>query len=123
MEGLTKPYREDILISETIYGEIQGRLPTRLLDTVAVKGKTRGVKIYTVKRSLAGSEERAWAVHNEAMEVYYRHSFGEAAAKFQEVLSLLPDDFIARVLLARCKNYALAPPPEDWDGVEVMKNK
>ncbi|MDR1108363.1 MAG: HAMP domain-containing protein [Spirochaetaceae bacterium] len=123
MEGLTKPYRQDTLISETIYGEIQGRLPTRLLDTVAVKGKTRGVKIYTVKRSLAGSEERAWAVHNEGMEAYYRRSFGEAAAKFQEVLSLLPDDFIARVLLGRCKNYTLAPPPEGWDGVEVMKTK
>jgi class 3 adenylate cyclase len=123
MEGLTKPYHQEILISETIYKEITGRLPTRLLDTVAVKGKTRGVKIYTVKRSLAGSEERAWTVHNEGMEAYYRRSFGEAAAKFQEVLSLLPEDFIARVLLARCKNYALTPPPEGWDGVEVMKTK
>jgi class 3 adenylate cyclase/HAMP domain-containing protein len=123
MEGLTKPYQQEILISETIYREIKGKLPTRLLDTVAVKGKTQGVKIYTVKRSLAGSEEKAWAVHNAGMEVYYRRSFGEAAAKFQEVLTLLPGDFIARVLLARCKNYALTPPPEGWDGVEVMKTK
>ncbi|MDR0589430.1 MAG: HAMP domain-containing protein [Spirochaetaceae bacterium] len=123
MEGLTKPYHQEILISETIHEEIKEKLPTRLLDTVAVKGKTRGVKIYTVKRSVAGSEERAWAVHNGGMAAYYRRSFGEAAAKFQEVLTLLPDDFIAKVLLARCKNYALNPPPEGWDGVEVMKTK
>jgi class 3 adenylate cyclase/HAMP domain-containing protein len=123
MEGLTKPYHQDILISETIYEEIKGKLPARLLDTVAVKGKTRGVKIFTVKRSLAGSEERAWAVHNEGMEAYYRRSFGEAAAKFQEVLTLLPEDFIAKILLARCGNYDLNPPPEGWDGVEVMKTK
>ncbi|MDR2629663.1 MAG: adenylate/guanylate cyclase domain-containing protein [Spirochaetaceae bacterium] len=123
MEGLTKPYHQEILISDSIYGEIKGQLPTRLLDTVAVKGKTRGVKIYTVRRSITGKEERAWAVHNEGMAAYYRRSFGEAAAKFQEVLSLLPEDFIAKVLLARCKNYALTPPPEGWDGVEVMKTK
>jgi hypothetical protein len=123
MEGLTKPYREDILISETLYEEITGTLPTRLLDTVAVKGKTRGVKIYTVKRSLSSNEEQAWAIHNEGMEAYYRRSFGEAAAKFREVLTLLPEDFMAKVLIGRCKNYALAPPPDGWDGVEVMKTK
>ncbi|MDR2758752.1 MAG: HAMP domain-containing protein [Spirochaetaceae bacterium] len=123
MEGLTKPYHQEILISETIYAEIKEKLPTRLLDTVAVKGKTRGVKIYTVKRAVAGNEERAWAIHNEGMAAYYRRSFEEAAAKFQAVIALLPEDFIAKVLLARCKNYALTPPPEGWDGVEVMKTK
>ena len=123
MEGLTKLYHQEILISESLYEEIKGKLPTRLLDTVAVKGKTRGIKIYTVKRSLAGDEERAWAIHNEGMEAYYRCSFEEASAKFQGVLNLLPGDFIAKVLLARCKNYALTPPPEGWDGIEVMKSK
>jgi hypothetical protein len=57
------------------------------------------------------------------MAAYYRRSFEEAAAQFQAVLGLLPEDFIAKVLLARCKNYALSPPPEGWDGVEVMKTK
>jgi class 3 adenylate cyclase/HAMP domain-containing protein len=123
MEGLTKPYHQEILISDSLYREIHGQIPTRLLDTVAVKGKTQGVKIYTVKRSLTGNEEQAWALHNEGMEAYYCRSFEEAEAKFQEVLNLLPADFIARVLLARCKNYALTPPPDDWDGVEVMKTK
>ena len=123
MEGLTKAYRQQILISETVYQEIQGILPTRLLDTVAVKGKTGGVKIYTVKRSVSENEEKAWALHNQGMDLYYRRAFREAAAQFQEVLTLLPQDFCTEVLLRRCMVYAQNPPSEGWDGVEVMRTK
>ncbi|GHV86402.1 hypothetical protein AGMMS50230_20100 [Spirochaetia bacterium] len=128
MEGLTKPYHAEILISETLFLELKGagndpRLFFRLLDTVAVKGKTRGVKIYTVSRNLGAGEERAWAIHNNAMESYYKRNFTEAAAQFEAVLSLLPNDFNAQNLLDRCRSYSTEPPPENWDGVEVMKTK
>ncbi|MDR0599991.1 MAG: adenylate/guanylate cyclase domain-containing protein [Treponema sp.] len=137
MEGLTKTYHTEILVSESLFAGLEaldpalfsaaglgGPPPARLLDTVAVKGKTRGVKIYTVRRGFeSGGEERAWAIHNQGMELYYRRSFTEAAARFEAVLSLLPGDFNAQNLLDRCRAYAAAPPPEGWDGVEVMKSK
>jgi class 3 adenylate cyclase len=138
MEGLTKPYHAEILISETVYTELEKsgclaghgapsiggtQIYTRLLDTVAVKGKTKGVKIYTVKRRLAGEEEKAWQLHNEAMELYYKRDFANALTKFEEVLTLLPGDFNAANLLERCRSYAVDPPPGGWDGVEVMKSK
>jgi class 3 adenylate cyclase len=126
MEGLTKTYHEEILISETLFEKLQtleAALPARLLDTVAVKGKTRGVKIYTARRSLDGDEARGWALHNDGMELYYRRAFSEAAAKFEAALALMPGDYNAKNLLERCRDYALNPPPENWDGVEVMKTK
>ncbi|MDR2101176.1 MAG: HAMP domain-containing protein [Treponema sp.] len=127
MEGLTKTYHQELLISETLYAALQkqapGQFPIRLLDTVAVKGKTRGVKIYTLKRSLSPEEQRAWAVHNKGMEYYYRRLFKEAAERFQEALTLLPGDFNAQNLLTRCLAYGADPPPPGWDGVEVMKTK
>ncbi|MDR2134434.1 MAG: adenylate/guanylate cyclase domain-containing protein [Treponema sp.] len=154
MEGLTKTYHAELLISESLYAELRktrraapdtvpvshnegdapasaspeaggeaAKLRFRLLDTVAVKGKTRGVKIYTVKRSLSPAEARAWPVHNEGMELYYRRSFREAGEKFREVLGLLPGDFNAESLYRRCADYAVNPPPAGWDGVEVMKTK
>jgi class 3 adenylate cyclase/HAMP domain-containing protein len=127
MEGLTKTYHAEILISETLYAELQKSpdavLHYRLIDTAAVKGKTRGVKIYTVKRNLTPNEEKAWAVHNQGMELYYRRGFREAAEKFREVVTLLNDDFNARNLFNRCAAYITTPPPADWDGVEVMKTK
>jgi class 3 adenylate cyclase/HAMP domain-containing protein len=129
MEGLTKAYHSEILISESLYQELQkpsaeaAQLHFRLLDTVAVKGKTRGVKIYTVKRALSDAEKKAWPLHNQGMEFYYRRSFREAAERFREVYRLLQKDFNAENLYRRCAAYASSPPPSGWDGVEVMKTK
>jgi class 3 adenylate cyclase/HAMP domain-containing protein len=128
MEGLTKTYHSDILISESLFEELRKTSPNaglnyRLLDTVAVKGKTKGVKIFTIKRSLSDSEKNAWSLHNQGMKLYYNRSFAEAAGKFKETLKLLPGDFNAENLHNRCVEYASSPPPENWNGVEVMKSK
>jgi hypothetical protein len=137
MEGLTKTYHSEILISETLHdilvksnkpdeiGKPRESPPLfyRLLDTVAVKGKTKGIKIYTAKKALGGTEVKAWNYHNHGMELYYRRDFASAAKYFAAVLNLLPGDFNAENLFKRCKTYALSPPPPDWDGVEVMHTK
>ena len=129
MEGLTKTYRTKLLISESLYESLVNKgadshaLSFRLLDTVAVKGKSKGIKIYTVKKNLQAKESNAWTLHNQGMEFYYRRDFIEAAGCFAEVLKLLPRDFNAANHLKRCKTYAAAPPPSDWNGVEVMLSK
>ena len=128
MEGLTKTYQSDILISESLFDELRQTSPNsglhyRLLDTVAVKGKTKGVRIFTVKKTLSIAEQKAWPVHNQGMKLYYTRSFSEAAQKFKEALSFLPKDFNAENLYNRCLEYASTPPPQDWNGVEIMKSK
>jgi class 3 adenylate cyclase/HAMP domain-containing protein len=134
MEGLTKTYHSEILISETLHDaliklnksgkpEESPRLFYRLLDTVAVKGKTKGVKIYTAKKALSEVEAKAWNYHNHGMQLYYKRDFQAAAKYFAAVHNLIPGDFNAGNLYKRCKTYALSPPPPDWDGVEVMHTK
>jgi class 3 adenylate cyclase/HAMP domain-containing protein len=143
MEGLTKTYHADLLITENVYVEIQKKLSEpdapklyfRLLDTVAVKGKTKGVRIYTVKRALTQTESAAWTAHNQGMLLFYKRSFREAAEKFKEAYLLFAKDpsgskdpagskdYNAENLFHRCAEYTVNPPPENWDGVEVMKTK
>ena len=131
MEGLTKTYHSDLLISEYVYAQLQLTKPQgdqsalyfRLLDTVAVKGKSQGVKIYTVKRTLTQAEAAAWPVHNQGMEMYYHRSFRDAAEKFKEAYRLLAKDPNAESMYRRCAAYTENPPPENWNGVEVMKSK
>ena len=128
MEGLTKTYRSPILISESLFEELRKTSPSaglsyRLLDTVAVKGKTQGVRIFTVKRALSPAEQKGWPLHNQGMKLYYSRSFREAADKFKEALAILPGDFNAENLYNRCVEYASSPPPSNWNGVEVMKTK
>ena len=128
MEGLTKTYHSEILVSETLYDAVKKSgsketLHFRLLDTVAVKGKTKGVKIYTAAKSLSETHAKAWALHNHGMELYYRRNFAEAAKYFAGTLAAMKGDFNAASLLERCKVYAVSPPPPDWNGVEVMNTK
>ena len=126
LEGLNKTYHSEILVSDTVYGILKANnqgLFFRLLDTVAVKGKTRGVRIYTTKKNLTAEEAKAWDLHNKVMEVYYRRDFVKAAKYFNEVLRQLPGDYTAARLLERCRAYAASPPPDNWNGVEVMQTK
>jgi len=123
LEGLTKQYHQGLIISENLYDEVKGSVPCRLLDSVAVKGKTKGVRIYSAKRALEAAEREAWDMHNAAMEEYYRRGFGKAARLFDEVERRLPGDFASQQLRDRCLLYEKDPPDPDWNGVEVMKSK
>jgi class 3 adenylate cyclase/HAMP domain-containing protein len=123
LEGLTKMYHQPLIISESLREAVKDAVPCRLLDSVAVKGKTRGVKIYTAKLALEAAEKEAWDMHNAAMGEYYRRGFARSAELFAEVGRRLPGDYASSLLRERCLVYGSNPPPEDWDGVEVMKTK
>jgi class 3 adenylate cyclase len=123
LEGLTKTYHQEILISESLQMKIKDDVPWRYLDTVAVKGKTRGVRIYTVKKSLTELEDKVWNVHNRAMESYHEREFKRARELFEDVLDADPDDFVASMMRQRCLAYESTPPPASWTGVEIMQTK
>lgn len=124
LEGLTKPYRQPLVFSEFLYEKVRGEFPCRLLDTVAVKGKTKGVRIYTARRAISELEAKAWAVHDEAMAMYGARRFREASIMFRSVTDELgPDDYASTMMSERCDRYAADPPPADWDGVEVLHEK
>jgi class 3 adenylate cyclase/HAMP domain-containing protein len=123
LEGLTKEYRQPLLISEGLQSRVKEQVPTRLIDRVAVKGKSQGVKIFTARRNLSNAETEAWALHNGAMELYYSRDFKGAVERFQQVQRILPQDFAAELMENRCLDYIQNPPPANWDGVEVMDHK
>lgn len=123
MEGLTKYYGQPLLCSETVHNFVDGRLPTRLIDTVAVKGKRKGVRIYTAALELSDTVHAAWNTHNTAMERFYARDFEAASDAFRNVLTQLGDDPVAKTMLERCERYAADPPPSDWSGIEIMETK
>lgn len=122
-EGLTKEYKQELIITESVYYKIKELLPTRLIDSVAVKGKSKGVKIYTSKKKLTDNEKKAWDIHNKGMDYYYKREFGQAINSFSKVFIYLPNDYVSQVLIERCNEYLKDPPPKDWTGVKIMKTK
>lgn len=123
LEGLTKRYGQELIIAESLFPFIKERLPWRLLDTVAVKGKTKGVKIYTVRRELDETTAKAWKYHNDGMRLYYERDFAKAAERFEAIASRYPEDKSAAVMAERSRNYLKNPPPDNWSGVEIMTEK
>ena len=49
--------------------------------------------------------------------------FAEAQSFFLKALEIDSSDGPSRVYADRCKFYIENPPPDDWDGVFVMKTK
>jgi adenylate cyclase len=123
LEGLTKPYKQTVIFSESVYQKVKGDLPCRLVDKVVVKGKTSGEKIFTAKRSLTEKEKKAWEFHHKALKRYYARDFETSKELFARVLRLLPEDHIAGIFTARCERYLREPPPADWNGTEILTSK
>ena len=123
LEGLTKYYHCPFLVSQSVRARAGDAVEWREIDCVAVKGKREGVRIYTAGERLDGETATAWRLHNEAMGLYYEREFAAAAERFRQVEAILAEDTPAHMLRERCERYAISPPPDTWDGTEVMRDK
>jgi hypothetical protein len=81
------------------------------------------VRIFTARRNLSKTEFEGWGLHNLGMSEYYDLNFTTAAEYFRDALKVMPGDRVASIFLERSLNYRRNPPPEGWDGVELMTHK
>jgi adenylate cyclase len=125
LEGLTKEYKLDLLLGESVVPIVQKRFALRTVDSVQVKGKTKPVRVFTVAADReAGEQPPAWLVHYErGIEFYRNRDFIEGVRAFAECLRAQPDDDLAQLYLKRCQELVATPPGPDWDTVFIMKSK
>ena len=121
LEGLNKQYGTTIIASETVVRHCGDDFAFRLLDRVAVKGKTEAITIYELlgRKSEAGDLREIVAVYEKAFAAYVVRDFSAA----MDVLARQPGDRPSARLLERCREFSKEPPPEGWDGVYVSKMK
>ncbi len=121
LEGLNKQYGTSIIASDRIVEEARAHFDFRLLDLVAVKGKTDAIKIYELLgQKGAGSAMRETVkAYEAALEAYSARNFEEAIA----LLSQNDNDPPSGILLNRCRAFLEAPPPMDWQGIHVSTAK
>lgn len=68
-------------------------------------------------------KKKVLELFTEGRKQYKLMNFSGAKDYFAKALKVDPDDGPSKVYYARCKHYIDNPPPEDWDGVFVMKTK
>lgn len=122
IEGLTKFYGVQCLISEAIYHHLAEpeEYSIRYVDKVKVKGKTVPVKIYEMySANPADIQERKRQTQKsfeEAAQLFAIREFARAKAIFEQVLVELPEDSASKSYILRCERYADQEMPDDWDG-------
>ncbi len=126
LEGLNKFYGTRILIGESTHAQVRSVMATRCLGIVAVKGKTRGVRIYELvaDRNEATADVLGFLQTFDAgMEAYLARDFGAAADHFRSCLAQRAEDPPARLMLDTCHKLISQPPADDWTGVITMHEK
>jgi len=127
LEGVTKEYGCDIVLSEHTYEFCKDKIWVRELDRTQVKGKREAVNLYELigsKDMPLGDQQRQFLdLYATARKAYTGQQFKEAIKLFQEAQQLQPNDRAVAVHIRRAESYVDNPPPADWDGVYVMKTK
>jgi len=121
LEGLNKYYGTKIIVSESIQAAANGEFEFRLLDRVAVKGKTEGIAIYELLGEKAKGYSRPEAVdrYEQAFALYQRGDFAAAL----QLLEKQREDPPSAVLASRCQDFLSHPPSSTWNGVHVFASK
>jgi adenylate cyclase len=130
IEGLNKEYATHILLSDTTYGAVEDPLLVfRELDLIRVKGKSQPVTLYELVAARGTPEgdapdlEQHLEFFAQGRACYRERRWQDAQIVFEKLLERWPDDGPARMYLNRCKEYLVAGPEENWDGVYVMTHK
>ncbi len=129
LEGLTKLYKTQLLISEATFRKLTLEVfKTRLIDKVAVKGKDSSVLVYEVldaeAQELFENKNGTIKVFEEGFDFYQNQRFEEALALFHRCLELVAEDTVAALYVERCQTLiSVGWNTETWDGVNRMETK
>jgi class 3 adenylate cyclase len=120
LEGLTRIYRLPVICSEYVKREVEGRSQDYRfveIDTVQVKGKTEGKRIYWPARVKRIDEalDREIAAFSKGLAAYYAGDWKAAAEEWKSVTLPVAEVFRDRI--------AGGVAPRNWNGIWAMTTK
>jgi adenylate cyclase len=125
LEGLTKEYGVNIIVSESTKLAIP-EFVFRELDLVRVKGKNEPVAIFEPvghKNDLEKAVTSEITSYKRALINFRAQSWDKAELDFFNLTRQYPDRFLYQVYLDRITVYRNNPPGDDWDGVFTHTTK
>lgn len=128
LEGATKQYGCDIVMSENTYAPCKDNVWVRELDRIRVKGKNKPVGIYELvalrTEQVPDDRMRQIELYHRGREFYLDRKFTKAMGEFGSILEDIDrTDKAAQVQLKRCQHWLETPPGDDWDGVWSLTDK
>ena len=130
IERLNREYATHILVSDATYAAVEDPLLVfRELDLIRVKGKLKPITLYELVAARGTPDgdapdlEERLEFFAQGRECYRERRWQDAQILFEKLLERWPEDGPARMHLNRCKEYLVAGPEENWDGVYIMTHK
>jgi adenylate cyclase len=130
LEGASKQYGCDIVLSENTYQPCADRIWARELDRIRVKGKTQPVSIYELvglrSEPIDERKHRAIDLYEQGRQHYLNRNFVSAMSAFGTILQEIDhQDKAAQMHLERCNHWLRQPPHEaEWaEGVWTLTVK
>jgi signal transduction histidine kinase/class 3 adenylate cyclase len=129
MEGLTKLYGANLIISEAVYDHLSEPVKQniRYLGKVQVKGKEKAIGAYECFAGDPADTINLKLKHvdlwNNGLENFLKKEFAEAAAIFDRIIKFNPQDQPARYFKTQAAKYTLQGVPQNWTGVEKPDSK
>ena len=122
LEGLTKFYRLEILVSDAIRKACGQDFVFQEVDSVRVKGRDEPVTIHTVHdRTRAGARREELERYAKALAMYKARDFAGAEAVFADLAADGPP--LYDLYRRRCRHLCEEPPGPEWDGVFTHEEK
>ena len=123
LEGLTRIYKLPVIVSGYIKEEIESAGISKYkffeIDTVQVKGKTEGKKIYFPLDTESGANpeniEEKFAIYEAALEAYYTGDWNTARTEFKKCGIEAAEVFLERIGTEKA--------PKNWSGIWTMQTK
>ncbi|MBN2443529.1 MAG: hypothetical protein JXJ04_19370 [Spirochaetales bacterium] len=129
LEGTNKIYGTKVLISEDTYERVADKFLVRPLDIVAVKGRSKSVRIYELVSPLnepvPGETKDFCMYFEEAFNLYLKKEWKKAHEIFKKLSGKFPHDKSLILYMKRCEDFFAHPEliPGEWDGTIVLTSK
>lgn len=125
LESLNKQYGTSILVGPGTAAEVGDEMILRRLDRVTVYGRQTAIDIFEVV-DVAGPDETkpGWVrSYEKGLIAYMARDWEDAIACFNMSLTLRGDDRPSQLMIDRCRQHKLEPPPLDWNGTVASGHK
>ncbi len=117
LEGANKYYGTKILVSENVEAIAKGRILFRVIDKIAVKGRSSGIVVYEPLCSMKDADDENYyklidlcAKAKEAFELYQSQEFAEALKHYRSMKLLFPGlDLSLEPLIKKCEEFIHPP--------------
>ena len=121
IEGLTRVYDVEILISEKTFKQLKQSYTIRAIDIVEVKGKNNAIKVYQVLTKHDTPSNQELLMHSKALKLFQEHQLDDAYDLFKTLNDMYPSTLYTH-FIARCETY-LHHPSKTFTPILKMSQK